>query len=170
MGLGRYVVDAVVLEGRSPRELARAHGISRSWIYELVARYRQGGYAAIAARSKRPHSCAHQTPRKIERAVVRLRTELIARGHDGGPHTIASHLARKGEGVPSLATIWRILKRRGLITPQPQKRPRSSLIRFAAALPNELWQGDTTHWSLAGGYFGMRTPVQNVLRQASGMS
>src|SRR5439155_1114360 len=28
---------------------------------------------------------------------------------------------------------------------------RSSLIRFQAALPNELWQGDTTHWVLANG-------------------
>ncbi len=38
MGLGRYVVDAIVLEGRSPSELAKSHGVSRSWIYELVAR------------------------------------------------------------------------------------------------------------------------------------
>lgn len=32
MRLGRYVVDAVVLEGRSPSELAKAHKISRRWI------------------------------------------------------------------------------------------------------------------------------------------
>ena len=32
----RYVVDAVVLEGRSAREVAEAHGISKSWIYELI--------------------------------------------------------------------------------------------------------------------------------------
>ena len=30
MGLGRYMVDAVVLEGRKPSELAKAHGISQS--------------------------------------------------------------------------------------------------------------------------------------------
>ena len=39
-GLGRYVVDAVLLEGRSAREVARAHGVSKTWIYELIARYR----------------------------------------------------------------------------------------------------------------------------------
>ncbi len=60
MGLGRYVVDAVVLEGRSPSELARTHPLSRSWIYELVPRYRQGGYAALQPRSRRPRSCAHE--------------------------------------------------------------------------------------------------------------
>jgi transposase InsO family protein len=151
MGLGRYVVDAVVLEGRSPSELAKAHGISRSWIYELVARYRSGGYAAIEPRSRRPRSCRHQTPPKVERAILRLRGELTADGHDAGPATIAFHLRRRAMPVPAVATIWRILHRAGLITPQPQKRPRSSFVRFEAALPNERWQGDTTHWTLAGG-------------------
>jgi transposase InsO family protein len=53
--------------------------------------------------------------------------------------------------VPSVSTIWRILRREGLVVPQPQKRPRSSLIRFEAELPNEMWQADITHWRLAGG-------------------
>jgi transposase InsO family protein len=52
--------------------------------------------------------------------------------------------------VPSVSTIWRILRREGLVAPQPQKRPRSSLIRFCAELPNEMWQADVTHWPLAG--------------------
>jgi transposase len=38
MGLARFVVEAVVLEGRSPTEIARLHGISRSWLYVLLAR------------------------------------------------------------------------------------------------------------------------------------
>ena len=151
MGLGRYVVDAVVLEGRSPAELAKAHGISRSWIYELVGRYRQGGYPAIEPRSRRPRSCAHRTKPKVERAILTLRADLAAAGYDAGPQTIAHHLARRAGPIPSVATIWRILRRHGLVTPQPQKRPRSSFIRFQAQLPNELWQGDTTHWALAGG-------------------
>lgn len=52
-GMARYVVDAVVLEGRSPREVARAHGISKSWIYELITRYRAGGYDALEPRCRR---------------------------------------------------------------------------------------------------------------------
>jgi transposase len=39
---GRYVVDAVLLEGRSAREVARTPGISKTWIYELIKRYRAG--------------------------------------------------------------------------------------------------------------------------------
>ena len=40
--------------------------------------------------------------------------------------------------------------RRGFVTPQPHKRPRSSWRRFTAELPNECWQADITHWWLAG--------------------
>ena len=43
----------------------------------------------------------------------------------------------------------RILTRAGLITPDPAERPRASWRSFSAALPNQLWQADFTHWSLA---------------------
>ena len=36
-------------------------------------------------------------------------------------------------------------------TPAPRKRPKSSYHRFAAEQPNECWQSDFTHWSLADG-------------------
>ena len=149
MGMERYVVDAVLLEGRSARAVASAHGISKSWIYELIARYKQGGYTALEPHSKRPRSCSHQTPEEVVQAIVGLRRQLHDEGHDAGAQTIAYHLAGRIEGVPSRTTIWRILKREGLIEPQPQKRPRSSLIRFEADLPNETWQTDITHWQLA---------------------
>lgn len=151
MEMGRYLVDAVLLEGRSAREVAGAHGVSKSWIYELIKRYRAGGYEALQPRSRRPRSCAHQTAPQTVKAIVQLRQELQAQGHDCGPATIAFHLKGCSQPVPSSATIWRILRREGLIVPSPQKRPRSSLIRFQAELPNELWQTDITHWQLAGG-------------------
>jgi transposase len=82
MGLGRYVVDAVLAEGRSAREVAEAHGISKSWIYELIARYRAGGYEALEPRSRRPRCCTHETPVEIVQAIVALRCQLAADGHD----------------------------------------------------------------------------------------
>lgn len=148
MGLARYVVDAVLLEGRSAREVAAAHGISKSWIYVLIERFREGGYEALEPRSRRPRSCSHQTPPGTVERILQLRRELAAQGHDCGPVTIAYHLEQAGLAAPSTGTIWRILKREGLIVAQPQKRPRSSLVRFQADLPNELWQTDITHWQL----------------------
>jgi len=149
--MGRYVVDAVLLEGRSAREVARAHGISKTWIYELIRRYRAGGYEALEARSRRPRSCKHETPAAIVGAIVELRSELESQGHDAGAETIAYHLAGTRKDVPSVSTIWRILRREGLVVAAPQKRPRSSLARFEAELPNEMWQADVTCWQLASG-------------------
>jgi transposase InsO family protein len=85
--------------------------------------------------------------------VVKLRERLQQEGHDAGAATIAYHLAQEIDDgpVPSVSTIWRILRRKGLVVSQPQKRPHSSLIRFEADLPNETWQTDVTHWHLAGG-------------------
>src|SRR4029077_9468784 len=149
--LGRYIVDAVVLERRSPTDLARDHGISRRWIHKLVKRFKEGGYASLTPRSRRPHSCSHQTSSDVQAQVLRLRQELVAGAHDAGPETIAHHLISQVERLPSVATVWRILKRNGLIAPQPHKRPRSSFIRFEAKLPNETWQLDSTPWQLADG-------------------
>ena len=151
MALGRYMVDAVVLEGRSPIELSRTHGVSQSWIYELVKRFREGGYSALEPRSRRPHSCPHQVQPEVETAILEVRRELIGAGHDAGAHTIAHHLVGRVERVPSVTTIWRVLSRHGLITPEPHKRPRCSFKRFEAELPNQMWQADSTHWTLADG-------------------
>ncbi|HET7421014.1 MAG TPA: IS481 family transposase [Candidatus Dormibacteraeota bacterium] len=151
MALGRYMVDAVVLEGRSPTELARTHGISRSWLNELVARFRAGGYPALEPRSRRPRTSPRQVGPEVEAAVLQLRHELSNAGHDAGAQTIAHYLAGRVDTMPSVATIWRILSRHGLIIPEPHKRPRSSFKRFEAELPNEMGQADATHWFLADG-------------------
>ncbi|HEX9299698.1 MAG TPA: IS481 family transposase [Actinomycetota bacterium] len=148
MDLARYVVDAVVLEGRSYREVAAAHGVSKSYVGKLVGRFHQGGYGAIEPRSRAAKRIRNRTPDGIEDAIVALRKELADLGLDAGAQTIHYHLSTRHEQVPSVCTIWRVLRRRGFVTPQPHKRPRSSWIRSEAQLPNECWQSDVTHWRL----------------------
>jgi transposase len=115
MGMGRYVVDAVLLEGRSAREVARAHGISKSWIYELIRRYREGGYEALEPESRRPRSCKHESSRQIVQAIVKLRTELGNQGHDAGAETspttslksaTAFPLSRRSGGFSGVRGWW----------------------------------------------------------------
>ncbi len=65
--------------------------------------------------------------------------------------TCCAGIGDDAKAVPSVATIWRVLSRRGFVVSQPHKRPRSSWRRFAAELPNECWQADVTHWALADG-------------------
>ena len=149
--LARYVVEAVLREGRSYREVARAHGKSKSWVAKQVARYREGGAEALKPRSKAPHRIPHKTSPELEDKIVVLRKQLLDAGFDAGAATIQHHLGLTCDEVPSIATIWRVLRRRGFVVPQPHKRPRSSWIRFEAALPNECWQSDVTHWRLKDG-------------------
>jgi transposase InsO family protein len=151
MAMARYLVEAHLLEGRPVAELAKTHGVHRSWIYKLIARYRAEGEAAFSARSKRPRRSPSQVTDRYVREIVELREQLDEQGFDCGPQTIHAHLERRHEDVPSVSTIWRVLKREGFISPQPHKRPRSSLIRFEAELPNECWQADVTAWQLASG-------------------
>ena len=151
MSLARLVVTGVRLEGRTVTEVARDYGVSRQWVYTLLARYDAEGEAGLLPRSRRPHGNARRTPPAVEDRIVALRKQLTDEGLDAGAHTIAWHLAHELDQVPAPATIWRILVRRGFVTPQPRKRPKSSYLRFQADQPNERWQADATHWTLADG-------------------
>jgi transposase len=48
MSLTRLLITAVVVENRPVREVAAAYGVSTSWLYELLARYRAEGEAVFA--------------------------------------------------------------------------------------------------------------------------
>jgi transposase InsO family protein len=147
----RLVITAVVTEGRSPGEVARTYGVSRSWVYELVARYRAEGEVAFEARSRRPTRSPSSLPAATVDRIVEWRKHLEDEGLDAGPDTIRWHLAHHDGIEVSRASIARYLTRRGLITPQPRKRPKTSYVRFEAELPNECWQADFTHYRLADG-------------------
>ena len=151
MSLGRLVVTAVKTEGRSKSEVARTYGVSRRWVHELVRRYETEGEAGLGPRSRRPRGNPRATSPEVEDEIVRLRKWLTEEGLDAGAHTIAYHLERRRGGSPAPSTIWRILQRGGFITPEPRKRPKSSLTRFEAHMPNERWQADITHWKLRDG-------------------
>lgn len=168
MSKARLIITAVVVEGRSKSEVARDYDVSRQWVIELVKRYAAEGESAFEPRSRRPLSSPHAVPIAVEEEIVRLRKELSRQGLDAGADTIHTHLSRthltraagrtprsktstSPDPVPAASTIWRILTRRGFVTAQPQKRPRSSWRRFTAEQPNERWQTDTTHWQLADG-------------------
>jgi transposase InsO family protein len=151
MSKARLVITAVVKEGRSQGEVARAYGVSQGWVSRLVARYRQEGEVAFEPRSRRPKTSPRAIPEKTVSLIIQLRKDLAGQGLDAGPQTIAWHLAHHHGVRVSAATVSRYLARAGLVTPDPAKRPKSSYLRFAAELPNECWQAGFTHYPLADG-------------------
>jgi transposase InsO family protein len=160
MSMARLVVSAVRLEGRPVSAVARDYGLSRRWVHELLTRYDAEGEVGLLPRSRRPQRSPHATTVQVEDRIVQLRKQLAEQGLDAGAQTIAYHLTHAGLPAPSPATIWRILTRRGLVTPQPHKRPRAAWRRFEADQPNECWQADITHWHLAD---GQQVEILNLL-------
>ena len=144
----RLVITAVTLENRTVADIVSDYGVSRSWVYELLARYRDEGETAFEPRSRRPHRSPRATPPEVVELILRLRKDLLDRGLDAGPDTIGWHLTHHHGATVSRATIARTLTRSGVVTPDPSKRPKSSYLRFEAAMPNETWQSDFTHYRL----------------------
>ncbi|MEX3505686.1 IS481 family transposase [Corynebacterium sp. LK2510] len=145
------IVKAVREQHQPVSKVATRFGISRQRVYKILADYDAGGADAITPKSRAPHTHPHAVPDTLRKHIIDMRKELTRAGFDAGPDTIAFHLEQQGLRVPSTSTIRRIISQAGLITPQPQKKPRSSYIRFEAAMPNECWQADITHLFLRDG-------------------
>jgi transposase InsO family protein len=147
-------IGAVTGEAMNVAAVCRECGISRKTFYKWADRVRREGVDGLTARSRRPHRSPGAVAVDVEEAVVALRKELRDAGHDHGATTIQWHLGRDRRfrrRVPSVATVHRVLVRRGFVVAQPQKRPKSSWRRFEAAAPNECWQIDATDWTIATG-------------------
>jgi transposase InsO family protein len=148
MSKARLVLTALFVEHQSPTEVAARYGVHRAWVYRLKARYEAEGEAAFEPRSRRPKTSPTAVPDEVVELIVRLRKQLAEQGLDAGPDTIAWHLRHHHQRTVAVSTIARYLSRRGLVVPEPNKRPKASYIRFEADQPNQTWQADFTHYRL----------------------
>jgi transposase InsO family protein len=151
MDKGRFLIETHLRTGKSIKALAAAHGVSESWLFKLLRRYRLEGPAGLEPRSRRPKTSPSRIADLYEDEIVRIRKELLEGGFDAGAQTIHFHMSSPGRNVPSVSTIHRVLVARGFVTPEPHKRPKSSWVRFEASFPNECWQADVTHVEVAHG-------------------
>ena len=124
--------------------------LSRSWFYELLRRGREGdAITAMQPKVRQPGRSSHAVPAHLEELAVRIRKELTDQGWDAGPVTVRHRMLELGVEAPATSTLARIFTRRGMVLPQPQKRPRSSYRRFQADWVHEMWQMDAFEWLLA---------------------
>jgi len=136
----RYqAVLAVVQDGWKVTEVARRLGVSRQSVHAWIARYEADGLAALADRSHRPGSCPHQIGPELEALICELRRE-----HPGwGPRRIEHQLTKQGvQTVPGRSSIYRCLKRHGLIELRRRRKRRDEFRRFERDRPMQLWQMD----------------------------
>lgn len=130
-------------------QFCKDHGVSTWFFWDLRRRHRAGDDVS-EPKSRAAHVVANKTSVSVEEAIVTERKRLTEAGLDAGPASIASYLGALA-GLPSEATIWRILKARGFIVDDPAKRPKRAHRSFTAERANECWQLDDTTWQLADG-------------------
>ncbi len=136
----RYqAVMAVIQDGWKVVEVAQRLGVARQSVHNWIARYKQGGLAALADRSHRPQTCAHQISPELEALICELR-----RQHPGwGPRRIEHQLGRQGiDPLPGRSSIYRCLKRHNLIELRRRRKRRDEFRRFERDRPMQLWQMD----------------------------
>lgn len=132
-------------EGVNFAALCRQYGISRPTGYRWLERASRGE-DVLADRSRRPHTSPQRTGTAVEERILELRREHPA----WGGRKLHQRLCDLGvPEVPAPSTITGILRRHGLLTPDP---PRRDFLRFERAAANELWQMDFMgHRPLAAG-------------------
>lgn len=143
------IVKAVREQKRSPSQVTKQFGISRQRVYQILNAFDTGGTDAIAPRSRAPRT--HPKPCQTPCAKTSSPSE-------NNSHATDSTQAQKPLPTTCNKTANESLQPRqsaasspqqDLFTPAPKKTPKSSFIRFEAAMPNECWQADITHLYLA---------------------
>lgn len=136
----RYqAVLAVIQDGWKVTEVAERLGVARQSVHNWIARYEAGGLAALADKSHRPASCAHQIPPQLEAMICEIR-----RNHPGwGPRRILHELGKQGvDPLPGRTSVYRCLKRHNLVELRRRKKRRDEFRRWERERPMQLWQMD----------------------------
>lgn len=137
MSLRLEFVLLAVQDEANIRSLCRRFAVSAPTAYKWIERYREGGAAALADRSRRPKQSPLRTSPTTERAVLQIRSH-----HGWGGRKIHHRLKNLGHrDIPSPSTITEICRRNGLCA-AASERPQRDLQRFEAVAPNLLWQID----------------------------
>ena len=105
MSKARLVITAVVVENRPVAEVVADYGVSRSWVYELLARYRAEGEAAFEPRSTATADLPVRHRVRGRRAGPAAAQAAGRAGLDAGADTIAWHLHHHHHISLSRATI-----------------------------------------------------------------
>jgi hypothetical protein len=133
----RLVITAVLVEGRSQHEVARAYGVSQGWISRLVARFHREGDAAFEPRSRRPRRSPTALPQATVDLICQLRRDLINQGPDAGPDTIAWHLAHHHAISVSTASPGQRCGRNWAIPPDTSKNSSLAELKTASDRPSD---------------------------------
>ncbi len=124
------LVERVLLEKQSVREVSRALRVSRGTVYKWVKRYQAEGVSGLEDRSSRPR----RSPRRLASELVRRIERLRRRRYTG------LRIAEELELAVSTVSLW--LRRLGLQRLSAME-PKPEVVRYEKQRPGELLHLDT---------------------------
>jgi putative transposase len=129
--------------GRNFSELCRMYEISRKTGYKWISRFQDLGPDGLHEQSRRPQSSPLSTPYPVRKAVIELRTKRQA---PLGAKKIRVLLKKRHPGweVPSVTTIYKILRQEELIRPRKVRRRVAPMQQPFSPVrePNDVWSAD----------------------------
>lgn len=141
-----FVLEALE-PGANISALCRRYGIARKTGYKWIQRFEESGRAGLEDLSRRPQRSPLRASGEATMRVVELR-----RSHPRwGPKKLHAVLSRtlRGEEVPSVRTVARIIERAGLVSPRKARVRRdvpSEAPGVVATACNEVWTVDFKGW------------------------
>jgi len=136
--------------------------VSKSTFYAWYDRYRDGGFDALEDRSPCPKRSWNRIPDETREKIVKLALDEP----ELSPREIAFGFTDKEKSFVSEASVYRILKARGLIT-SPAFIVMKAADKFAnpTTAINQLWQTDFTYLKVASwGWYFLSTVLDDFSR------
>lgn len=131
------IVEAA--QTHSPTQIARLFAMSRTTIYNILARYQHHGLEGLADQSRRPKTPAGQTPAATEKIIV------LERARTGfGPRRMKRHLQTSAQLAVPESTLRNIF-RRNRLTRKPKRRQATRAFNLEALYPLQRFQVDLKH-------------------------
>jgi transposase InsO family protein len=150
MDLKQKFIEEATRPGANISALSAKEGITRQTGHKWVRRFKQEGYEGLEERSRAPHNSPLASAEEMVVAILEVRKKHPR----WGPKKLHILLRRKfQEGVPSVSTIARVLRRLGQVRERRKRRPISFIDRVPtvdSAAPNDVWTVDFKGWWRAG--------------------
>ena len=137
-------------------------GIPKTTFYAWLDRYAAGGLDALEDHRPRPRRVWNRIPNDVRERIVQLALDEP----DRSPREIAVAFTDRERSFVSEASVYRLLKARGLVT-SPAFIVMKASDRFAnpTTAINQLWQTDFTYLKVIGwGWFYLSTVLDDFSR------
>ena len=143
----REVIELVRRSPVTKKETLLELGLSTSTFYRWQRRYRSEGEAGLVDRRPQPATNWNRLRPEEERIIL----QAALREPDHSPREIACWISDNGGFAISESSVYRVLKRHGLVREvKLEGFPASKEYRIKTARVNEQWQSDASYFFVVG--------------------